>query len=109
MKDKEKQVSILSKEIRDSIDKEELDGLCLPRFYENLVIQGLSASELSVGERLKIGETIQEVTIIGKKCFKECKLAKAREKCSLSNSVIFTRVIKGGSIKIYDEVSSLGL
>lgn len=103
-----REISLLSKEIRDSIEREKLDGLCLPRFYENLTIEGLDASKVTIGENLKIGETVQQVIGVGKRCFKECKLVQAKEMCELSTSVVFTTVIKGGIIKIDDEVSSLG-
>ena len=107
-RNKKKQVSILSKEVRDRVDDEQLVGLCLSRFYENITIEGLDVSKIRVGQRLQVGETIQEVTIIGKECFKECKLVKNEEKCDLSKNVIFTTMVEGGFIAIDDEVRVLG-
>ena len=103
-KDKRRQISILSKKIRDLIDEEQLDGLCLFRFYENITIEGLDAREISTGEKLQIGETVLRVTSIGKGCFEECKLVQAGKRCELFNNVIFTSVVEGGFIEIDDRV-----
>lgn len=103
-KSRTRQVAILSKEIRDLIDREQLDGLCLFRFYENITVEGLDANDLIVDEKLQIGETVQRVTSIGKKCFEECRLVQAGKKCKLFNNIIFTSVVEGGFIKIDDPV-----
>lgn len=107
-RDQRKQVSLLSRRVRNLIDEEELEGLCLFRFYENITIEGLDANDLMIGDRIQIGETILEVTSIGKRCFKECKLIQSGEDCELFMNVVFTKVIKSGFVKIDDEASSLG-
>nr|WP_300006200.1 hypothetical protein [Tissierella sp.] len=103
-KNKKRQVSILSKKARETIDQEQLGGLCLFRFYENITIEGLDARAIKKGDLLQIGETLQQVESVGKKCFEECKLVQAEKKCQLFNNVIFMRVLKGGFIEIDDEV-----
>lgn len=103
-KNKLRQISLLSKEIRDLIDIEQLDGLCLFRFYENITIEGLDARDLKIGQTIQIGETVQRVTSIGKSCFEECKLVQSGERCKLFNNVIFTSVVEEGFIKIDDPV-----
>ncbi len=108
-RNKGRQISLLSKRIRQLIDAEELEGLCLFRFYENITIEDLDAKNVSIGERLRIGESVQEITAIGKRCFKECKLIQTGEKCELFMNVIFTKVIKGGYIELEDEVVCLKL
>lgn len=108
-RDKKGQISLLDKNIRQLIDAEELEGLCQFRFYENITIENLDAKDISIGKRIRIGETIQEVTSIGKRCFEECKLIQAGEECELFMNVIFTKVIKEGYIKLEDEVSFLKL
>lgn len=106
-REKNRQISLLSERVRDLIDEEEFEGLCLFRFYENITIRGLEAKNIGIGERLQIGETVQEVTSIGKRCFKECKLIQSGERCELFMNVIFIKVIKGGFVKIDDPASSL--
>lgn len=101
---RDKQVSIFTREAREYIEKENINGLCMERFYENITIEGLIIDELHEGQTLKIGDTIQEISYIGKKCFPECNLLKANNQCPLSKEVIFTKVIKSGVIKVGDIV-----
>lgn len=102
-----RQISILSESVRNQIDREEKKGLCLLKFYENITIKGLDARLIHVGQIFQIGETLQEVTSIGKKCFDGCKLFQAGERCGLVDNVIFTKIIKNGKIKIEDKMTSL--
>ena len=106
---KNRQISILSERIRNLIDEEEFEGLCLFRFYENITIKDLEAKNISIGQRLQIGETVQEVTAIGKRCFEECKLIQSGERCDLYMNVVFAKVIKGGFIKIDDSVKTIDI
>ncbi|OLS03726.1 MOSC domain-containing protein [Tissierella creatinophila] len=106
-REKNRQISILSERIRNLIDEEEFEGLCLFRFYENITIKDLEVKNIEIGQRLQIGETVQEVTAIGKRCFKECKLIQSGETCNLFMNVIFTKIIKSGFVKIDDKVVSL--
>ncbi|MGO1468417.1 MAG: MOSC domain-containing protein [Tissierella sp.] len=100
-------MSILSRRVRSLIDEEEIEGLCLFRFYENITIEGLDAKNLTIGDRLQVGEVTLEVTSIGKRCFEECKLIQSGEVCELFMNVVFTKSIKGGFVRIEDKVSSL--
>lgn len=100
----DKQVSIFTREGREYIEEEKLKGLCIERFYENITIQGLYIDKLYEGQKLKIGDTIQEITYIGKRCFLECNLVGSNKQCPLSKEVIFTKIIKSGIIKVGDLV-----
>ena len=76
-------------------------------FAENITTEGIVLHELPVGTRLKIGETIQEVTQIGKECHTGCAIAKQVGKCIMPKEGIFTRVIKGGLVKAGDKIEVL--
>jgi MOSC domain-containing protein YiiM len=102
----DRQVSILTVNHRDAIEKED-KGLCTERFYENITIEGLDVDKLHIGQKIIIGETIQVITAIGKKCFKECNLVKSNKQCLLSTNVIFTKVVRSGNIKIGDKINRL--
>ncbi len=103
--DKNRQISILLNNDREDIDKNYKDkGLCIKRFHENLLIEGLVLSELRADTRLKIGESKIEITSIGKKCFKECELVKSEELCPLKEGVLFAKVIESGTIKVEDTI-----
>lgn len=108
IREENRQISILSESVRNQIDLEEKKGLCLLKFYENITVQGLDASSIHVGQSFQIGQSIQEVTSIGKRCFDECILFQSGERCQLFKNVIFTKIIKNASIEIKDKVTSLG-
>ncbi len=108
LREENRQISILSRRVREQIDREAKDGLCLLKFYENITIEGLDASTMHVGQKLKIGETIQEITSIGKRCFDECKLFQTGQICKLHYNVIFSKILENGSIEIGDKVTPLG-
>lgn len=77
-------------------------------FAENLTTEGIILYNLPIGTRLKIGETIQEVTQIGKECHTDCAIKKTVGKCVMPHEGIFTKVIQGGVINIGDEIIILG-
>ena len=43
-------------------------------FGENLVIEGIELNTLSIGQKIKIGDVLLEVTQIGKKCHDKCQI-----------------------------------
>ena len=81
-------------------------GLCVGKFAENVTTEGICLYELPVGAKLKIGETLHEVTQIGKKCHAGdgCEIAKLTGKCIMPKEGIFTRVLKGGIVRAGDEI-----
>ncbi|MFA7533570.1 MAG: hypothetical protein WCY46_04510 [Tissierellaceae bacterium] len=99
----EKEVSILTFEGREQIGDSK-EGICMKRFYGNVEIKGLDVESLAIGQRLKIDNTILEITVIGKECFPECNLLKRGEICPLPTSVAFARVVEGGIIQIGNKV-----
>lgn len=98
-----RQVAILSFKDRKYIEENPTRAICMNRFHENITIEGLEASDLNVEDKIEIGETIQEITSIGKTCFAECILYKNKEICPLIYGVVFTRVLKSGAIKVGDD------
>ncbi|WP_262428765.1 MOSC domain-containing protein [Paratissierella segnis] len=98
-----RQVSLLAIE---SINKMRKEGLEVypGDFAENITTEGIVVYELPIGTKLKIGETVQEVTQIGKECHTGCEIAKTVGKCVMPKEGIFTKVLKGGTIKEEDSI-----
>ena len=69
-----RQVSLLGVESINKMKSLKGDKLDTGKFAENLTTEGIILYELPVGTRLKIGETIQEVTQIGKECHTGCNI-----------------------------------
>lgn len=74
-------------------------------FAENLTTKGLELTELEIGDRLIIGQDIElEVTSIGKECHRYCAVYYRTGDCIMPKEGIFCRVLKGGRIKLGDEI-----
>ena len=92
-----RQVSLLDK---SSIDIMRESGLDLKDgdFAENITTEGMELYKLPVGSILKIGESIQEVTQIGKECHNGCAIKNQVGECIMPTQGIFTKVIKSGKV-----------
>lgn len=101
-----RQISLLAEE---SIDKMRSMGLTLENgaFAENINTIGIELKTLSIGTKLKIGDTIVEVTQIGKECHNDCEIKKLTGKCVMPTDGIFVIVIKEGTVKKGDKIEIL--
>ncbi len=72
-------------------------------FGENLVVQGIELHTLPIGQLIQIGDALLEVTQIGKKCHDKCQIYYQVGECIMPKNGIFTKVIKGGRVKVGDE------
>ena len=102
-----RQVSLLSQESIEKMIKMGVNDLDAGKFAENITTEGIVLHELPVGIRLKIGETVQEVTQIGKECHKGCAIKNQVGMCIMPTEGIFTRVIKGGIVREGDSIEIL--
>lgn len=74
-------------------------------FAENLTTEGIDLVVLPIGTKLFVGEeVILEVTQIGKECHTRCAIYEQAGDCIMPKEGIFARVIKGGEVKIEDEI-----
>ncbi len=103
----EKQVTILGREGRAKLGNMSEEGLCFKRFAETITTEGIDLFRFPAGTRIKIGESIQEISRAKKKCYPECDLIKKKTPCVMPAEVVFTRVIKGGTVRVGDVVTIL--
>jgi molybdenum cofactor synthesis domain-containing protein len=68
-------------------------------FGENITTQGIVVYELPVGARFYAGETLLEVTQIGKVCHDRCAIFHQAGDCVMPREGIFARVLEGGEIR----------
>lgn len=101
-----RQVSLLAQE---SIDKMRALGLDVTAgdFAENITTVGIDLVSLPIGSRLQVGETLLEVTQIGKECHTRCAIFYQAGDCVMPKEGIFVKVITGGTIKPGDAVESI--
>ena len=102
-----RQISMLAEE---SIDKmrEKLPQLKPGAFAENINTVGIDLKSLPIGTHLRIGETVVEVTQIGKECHNDCAIKKATGQCVMPTEGIFVIVIKEGIVRPGDAVAIIG-
>lgn len=101
-----RQVSLLGIE---SFEKMRAAGIELEpgKFAENITTQGIVLYELPIGTKFKMGETLQEVTQIGKQCHAGCEIKKLVGDCVMPREGIFTKVLKGGKVRPGDAIEVL--
>ena len=94
-------------EFKESIDKLSDIGVELAPgvFAENIVTEGIELVSLAVGTRLKVGNSVLEVTQIGKECHNDCEIKRTAGKCVMPTEGIFAIVIEEGEIFPGDEIS----
>lgn len=98
-----RQISLLAIE---SIKKVWEAGLLVPpgAFAENITTEGLDLTQLKVGDILKIGEALVEITQIGKECHNRCAIYKAVGDCVMPREGIFGIVLKGGRVVVGENI-----
>jgi len=98
-----RQVSLLAWE---SIEKMRALGLNVNTgsFAENITTEGISLVDLPIGTRLRLGETLVEVTQIGKECHSRCAIYTQAGDCVMPREGIFVRVHEGGRVRAGDTI-----
>ena len=98
-----RQISLLAEE---SVDKMRslLPGLQPGAFAEHINTRGLELKTLPIGTRLRLGETVVEVTQIGKECHSDCEIKQRTGKCVMPTEGIFAVVVKEGTVRKGDEI-----
>ncbi len=99
-----RQVSLLGMESVNKMKQKGLADLETGSFAENLTTEGVILFELPVGTKLKIGETLMEVTQIGKECHMGCAIRQKTGDCVMPREGIFAKVLTPGWVKPGDEI-----
>ena len=99
-----RQISLLAEESIDTMRAAAPVPLEPGVFAENINTLGIDLKHLSVGIRLRIGETEVEVTQIGKECHNDCAIKKAVGRCVMPTDGIFAVVVREGTVRPGDEI-----
>ena len=76
-------------------------------FGENVTTEGVVVYELPVGTRLRLGDSLCEVTQIGKVCNDRCAIFHQVGDCVMPREGIFVRVLQGGTLRAGDAIEVL--
>jgi MOSC domain-containing protein YiiM len=99
-----RQVSLLAAE---SIAKMQEKGLDVGPgdFAENITTRGIDLVSLPVGTRVRVADTLMEVSQIGKECHTKCAIYYQAGDCVMPKEGIFAIVLEGGPIAVGDGIS----
>ena len=74
-------------------------------FGENVLTEGVDFANILVGNELRLGgDALVRVTQIGKECHDRCNIYYQVGDCIMPREGIFAEVLKGGEIKIDDDI-----
>ncbi|MBE6468556.1 MAG: MOSC domain-containing protein [Coriobacteriaceae bacterium] len=100
-----RQVSFLAQESIDAARERGLevgDGA----FGENFTTEGLNLFDLPVGTQLRLGdEVLVEISQIGKVCHTRCAIYYLAGDCIFPHEGIFGVVLRGGEVRVGDEIA----
>lgn len=98
-----RQVSLLASE---SIAKMQAKGLAVGPgdFAENITVKGFDLPNVRLGDRIRVGETVLEISQIGKECHDRCAIYIQAGDCVMPREGVFARVIRGGVVAPGDPV-----
>lgn len=99
-----RQVSLLGSESIEKIKAKGLPDLEVGAFAENITTEGITLFDLPIGTRLQIGETVMEVTQIGKECHQGCAIRQKTGDCVMPREGIFTKVLTPGWVEPGDSI-----
>ena len=98
-----RQISMLAMEDIETM-KAALPDLAPGSFAENITVEGFDLSVLAIGDRLRVGESLLELSQIGKECHTRCRVYHITGDCIMPKKGLFFRVIEGGRVATGDEV-----
>ena len=99
-----RQVSLLAIESINKMKEKGLPNIIPGAFAENITTEFLNLPQLEIGNKMKIGESVLEVTQIGKECHNRCAIFQTVGDCVMPREGIFAKVLTGGKILVNDNV-----
>lgn len=100
-----RQISLLSKESIEEFGVKVGRTFKWGEFAENITVEGINLSDVSILDKFFFGDVVLEVTQIGKKCHGDgCAIFQEMGKCVMPKNGLFCRVVNGGLIKMNDKI-----
>jgi len=101
-----RQISLLGRDSIHTFEEKAGRKIKSGEFAENIILEGIDLSAVSLLDRFRINEVLLEVTQIGKACHGDgCPIYIAVGDCVMPREGLFTRVLKSGSFKTGDPVT----
>ncbi len=101
-----RQVSFLAEESIETMRQKGLDVVA-GNFAENITTEGVDLCALTVGTHIRMGSTELIISQLGKVCHNPCAIYHQAGDCVMPREGIFGVVIRGGEIRIGDDIEIL--
>lgn len=99
-----RQISFLAKESHNRFQEHTDVNLVNGIFGENITTEGIDLRKLKIGDRLSIGDSVIEISKIGKECHNHCAISARVGECIMPKECVFGIVKKEGTIKPDDKI-----
>lgn len=101
-----RQVSFLAEESIETMRQKGLNVVA-GNFAENITTEGVNLCAMKVGDHIRLGCTELIISQLGKVCHNPCAIYHQAGDCVMPREGIFGVVIKGGEIRVGDEIELL--
>jgi len=102
-----RQLSFLASESIENASSEAFK-LNFGDFAENISTKGIDWKNQPIGQAFKLGEdALVQITQIGKECHKKCAIYYRTGDCIMPKEGVFAKILKGGMIKVGDEIKQV--
>lgn len=98
-----RQVSLLGNESVEKM-RRKLPDIPVGAFAENILTEGVDLPRLPIGTKLRVGETLLEITQIGKECHAACAIRKQVGDCVMPREGVFAIVLEEGTVRAGDNI-----
>ena len=100
-----RQVSLLAVESLKKAEDQNKRKFNFGDFGENITTEGIELHRCNILDQFQCGDVLLEVTQIGKKCHTGCEIMQKVGTCIMPIEGIFCRVLKGGELKVGEELN----
>ncbi len=99
-----RQISLLDFEAIEQYNEKGFD-IKPGAFAENITTQGLDLEKIKIGDVLRLGDVVVEITQIGKECHGGCEIKKQTGDCIMPKRGLFAKVLRGGTLTVGTKIT----
>ena len=103
----DKQLTMIDDVCEGWLSAQETEGLCFKRYKANITAENCDLSAFKVGQKLKIGTAVLEISPQNKECFAECVRVQNKMECLLRAHAKYLKVAQSGIISVDDKINAM--
>ena len=103
----DKQLTMIDDVCEGWLSAQETEGLCFKRYKANITTENCDLSTFKVGQKLKIGTAVLEISPQNKECFAECVRVQNKMECLLRTHAKYLKVAQSGIISVDDKINAM--